>query len=211
MSTKTTQADKAYNFLKAKITNWSLKPGDPLVEPVLAREIEVSRTPVREALRRLEHEGLVKTIAGKGAFVSEISMQDIIELYQMREILETGALRLASLSPDRGAIAPLVERLNSAHELINQTENSRYYELIRELDRAILTLTRNQRLMRALEEIWTQIQRLRNFAARNPTRLRSTVAEHREIYTAVLDGDSERAAELFRQHNELSLQNVIAQ
>ena len=82
-----------YENLKRRIITNALKPGDPLNEGILSKELKISKTPVREALQQLEKKGLVENIPGKGAFVSRFSFQDIRELFEIREILECEVIR----------------------------------------------------------------------------------------------------------------------
>src|SRR5689334_16840640 len=95
----TNRRELAYAQLKADILDGTLRPGDPLGEVDLATRIGVSRTPVREALQRLAMEGLVTWVPGRGAFVSGLSVPDIVELFQLREALESHSARLAAASP----------------------------------------------------------------------------------------------------------------
>src|SRR5437879_11262961 len=84
-----------YDRLKQLILEGELAPGEPLVERTLADRLSVSRTPVREAIFRLEREGLVEAVDGKGAFVASYAIDDLIEIYQIREGLEPLAARLS--------------------------------------------------------------------------------------------------------------------
>ncbi len=89
-----------YENLKRRIITNILKPGDPLNEGVLSKELKISKTPVREALQQLEKKGLVENIPGKGAFVSRFSFQDIRELFEIREILECEITRRVASKGD---------------------------------------------------------------------------------------------------------------
>src|SRR3954466_15561268 len=84
-----------YDRLKRLILEGALAPGEALVERTLAERLKVSRTPVREAIFRLEREGLIEAVDGKGAFVASFTIEDLIEVYQIREGLEPLAARLA--------------------------------------------------------------------------------------------------------------------
>jgi DNA-binding transcriptional regulator YhcF (GntR family) len=90
--------DWVYEELKSAIVDLRLAPGDPLREATLAEQLGVSKTPIREALTRLEQEGLVETTSFKGAVVSGYSRQDLIEIYELRELLENAAARAAAES-----------------------------------------------------------------------------------------------------------------
>jgi DNA-binding GntR family transcriptional regulator len=93
--------DWVYEELKSAIVDLRLAPGDPLREATLAEQLGVSKTPIREALTRLEQEGLVETTSFKGAMVTGYSRQDLIEIYELRELLENAAARAAAESmPD---------------------------------------------------------------------------------------------------------------
>ena len=100
--TKAQKSKKAivYENLKKRIINHSLKPGEPLNEAVLSKELKISKTPIREAFQQLEKEGFIENIPGRGAFVSRISIQDIRELFEIREILECEVIRRVASKGD---------------------------------------------------------------------------------------------------------------
>jgi len=99
--------DWVYEELKAAIVQLRLAPGSPLREGTLAEQLGVSKTPIREALTRLEQDGLVETTSFKGAVVTGYSRQDLIELYELRELLENAAARAA---PSRAFPSRLPQR-----------------------------------------------------------------------------------------------------
>ncbi len=88
--------DKAYHAIKAAILSLKLKPGDPLVESDLAQQLGISKTPVRDALLELEREGFVTKVPFKGTYVTEITLKDVREVFQVRAVLEGLAARLAA-------------------------------------------------------------------------------------------------------------------
>src|SRR4030043_728654 len=99
-----------YENLKKRIINHSLKSGEPLNESVLTKELGISKTPIREALQQLEKEGFVENIPGKGSFVSRISVQDIREIFEIREILECEAIKRAALKSDPDKIESIKKK-----------------------------------------------------------------------------------------------------
>ena len=203
---------QVYDTIRTMVLNLQLPPGAPLVETELSASIGVSRTPIREALARLAREGLVRQYPGRGAFVSEISLPDLIELYQMREALETHATRLAAHTIREGhptdAIAGLLDRLEEERAALQGGDDQSYYELVTKMDGLIVQLAGNKRLGIALSEIWAQISRARRVAKHAPSRLVDTVDEHRAILAAIQDGDAERAASETRRHVRNSLANI---
>lgn len=202
---------QVYGQLREMILTLEFPPGAPLGESDLSERLGVSRTPIREALGRLAREGLVRQYPGRGAFVSEISIPDIVELYQMREALESHAARLAAESireEGRAMLAELLEQLEGERKALAAGDNDRYYDLMARMDESIVRLAGNQRLAAALSEVWAQIRRVRRMASRSPARLLDTVDEHIAIISAIRDGDPERAATATLRHARHSLANV---
>lgn len=205
-------SDEVYEKLKREILEGELTPGTPLSENEVARRLDSSRTPVRESLQRLAHDGLVRLISGRGALVTEIAASDIVEIFQMRTALETYAARLAARSGFRSSVLQLIDRLDEAASELQKsaTYRPRYYALSHEIDKAIVALASNQRLGGALEDIWNQAYRLRHLASSNPGRLLKTVDEHRLILTAIAEGDEAAAAFATETHLEHSLENILS-
>ena len=205
-----TRSQKAYESIRARILDWELRPGVELREAELAEALEVSRTPIRDALQRLSNEGLVRLVPGKGAFVSEISIADVIELFELREALEVQASCLAARSPNSHLLEDMRKRLTAeGQRLLDQGDVAAYYSLTTELGYRIVELTNNQRLVKALEDIWTQIYRIRRIASDSPERLRESIAEHDRIVSAIIDQDEDKADLETRHHLENSLQHIL--
>lgn len=207
-SAPASRARQVYLALKQEILDWELPPGTPLSENELARRLGSSRTPVREAIQRLTREGLIRTVRGKGSFVTEISLGDVVELFEMREALEVGAACLAARSPARSSLNDLVPRFHDAKSSIDSSKNAGYYELIGQFDAEILRLCGNRRLAAALEEVWAQVRRVRHMAASDAARLLETVDEHLSIIEAVTQGDEALVTERVRAHMRASAENV---
>lgn len=201
--------EQVYRDLKSMIMDNGLAPGASLAEKELSERLGASRTPVREALQRLAREGLVRLVPGRGAFISEISIPDVIELFQMREALEPYAVRLAARSPDRRSVVPLLEELATGDELIDR-DPAGYYSLTARLDGCIVELAGNERLRLALDEVWTQIRRARRVASANPRRLSDSVGEHVAILQAIGDGDQEAGEAAARVHVRRSLRHILS-
>jgi GntR family transcriptional regulator, rspAB operon transcriptional repressor len=202
--------EQAYQTLRDMVINFELPPGAPLAETELSERLGLSRTPVREALGRLAREGLVRQYPRRGAFVSEISVPDIVELFQMREALESHAARLAAEADGREVVSELLAELRATREPLARGEADSYYSLMRRVDEAIVELADNNRLGIALGEIWVQISRARRIASKSPRRLLDTVDEHISLLVAIREGDAERAAVEARMHVRRSLANITA-
>ena len=100
MSLQKSKKAIVYETLKKRIISHSLHPGEPLNESVLSKELKISKTPIREAFQQLEKEGFIENVPGRGAFVSRISIQDIRELFEIREILECEVIRRVASKGD---------------------------------------------------------------------------------------------------------------
>lgn len=203
-------SDQIYETLKREIMDLVLEPGAPLSETGLVSRLGGSRTSVRQALQRLGSEGLVRTVPGRGAFVSEISTSSVRELFQMRECLEAYAARLAARSPARAALSSFTDRFARFAASFPPEKGPDYYVLTGEMDRAVLALADNRILARTLNEIWDQIYRVRRTARTNHARLQASVQEHIDIIEAIVAGDEHRAAEAVERHVRSSLENILA-
>src|SRR6516225_7163056 len=126
--------DWVYEELKSAIVDLRLAPGDPLREATLAEQLGVSKTPIREALTRLEQEGLVETTSFKGAVVSGYSRQDLIEIYELRELLENAAARAAAESMSEEDRARLDRISRESRRLRRGTDTAKLAALVSEFD-----------------------------------------------------------------------------
>lgn len=194
------QSLKAYEQLREEIVAWDLSPGTHLSEVQLAERLGVSRTPLREAIQRLARENLVRITPGRGAFVSEVALSDVTHLFQMREALETYAVRLCARSDDRSRFATLCEEL----------ETGDVYEVIARMDALIDETAGNPYLTEALGSLRGQLRRLRQLAKRSPERLAEATREHVVICRAIADGDEDAAASAVVFHLAKSRYNVFS-
>ena len=212
----TTQSDRAYDLLRVEIVQWQLPPGTHLSEVKLAERLGVSRTPLREAIQRLARDGLVRINPGRGAIVSEIALQDVVHLFQMREALESYASRLCARRPDRGVFCELRVEFEAQREEFTAAARPEgdgyddYFSLISRLDDATDRGANNPYLLDALAGLRGHLQRLRQIARRRPTRMLETASEHLAICAAICDGDEAQAAQATAVHINNSLRNILA-
>ena len=156
----------------------------------MAKELSVSRTPVREALRLLELDGLV-TRSGQAAVVAPVTLESVVQLYEVRETLEGKAARLAA---ERGG-AELGRELESCLEAMGQAADdaAEYARLNTVFHGAIRRATGNRYLERFLEQVESAVRRLGASTYETPGRTTEASEEHRRIATAIAEGDLERA------------------
>jgi DNA-binding GntR family transcriptional regulator len=198
--------------LREAILSLKYAPGEALSESQIAADLSVSRTPVREALRKLEQEGLVRIIPARGVFVSEISFKDVIEIFQVREALEVFAAALAAKrAANDEAFRKLEREFAEAHDLLDERRIDEYYNLTTRLDEEIARTCGNGRIQQSLISLWAQARRLRRMATSSSTRLHESVGEHLEILSAILAHDPVAAEAAVRSHARKSLENLVTQ
>ncbi|BDZ53876.1 GntR family transcriptional regulator [Agromyces marinus] len=203
--------ERAYGTLRGEILDGALGPGTVLLEVDQSVRLGVSRTPVREALRRLAADGLVEPTA-RGTIVTAVSHADIVALYELREALEA---RAAALAARRRAEAPFLairERLQHAPRLLAEGEEglARYFAIVDDLDLAIEEAAANPFLGGALRSVQLHSARIRRLSRHNPARLRGAASEHELIVDAILAGDAELASHATHVHLHRSLTHALA-
>jgi DNA-binding GntR family transcriptional regulator len=203
-------SDQAYQRLRDDILSWRLAPGTALSEIELAARLGVSRTPLRAALARLALEGLVDTSRGRTGIVPDMSAENVAELFELREALETQAARLAARRRDPAVFAGLVADFARAGETLAASGIDAYYDAIARFDQAIDDAVGNPTLRSALDGVRTHLIRARRMAADNPARLLRAAVEHRLSCEAIRDGDEALAASATAVHLRASLTAILA-
>ncbi len=200
-------SDRAYLSLRSEILDADLTPGTVLAEVEQSVRLGVSRTPLREALSRLAAEGLVAPHSGRGVVVSAISADNVAELFELREALETQAARLAARRRNREVFLGLRAEFRDLDALL--ADRHRYYSLVARLDDAIDEATGNPFLVAALDSVRTHIARIRRLSKDNPERLRDAAREHLQIVDAIVDGEESLAASATSLHLHRSLRSIL--
>jgi len=193
------QSEAAYFLIRDRILSLALPPGSLVHEAQLRQELSIGRTPIREALQRLGHEKLVRSVPNRGTFVTDVNITDLARITEVRVVLEGHAARLAAergTVADRAAIAELLAELGS----VQMTEQRELMKLDREIHRTIYRSARNSFLESTLERYFNLSLRLWFLVLDQGVRLREAVTEHRAILEAVMAGDGDRADEAMRRH-----------
>src|SRR3954447_22159089 len=188
--------DIAYVAIRDAITSGALLPGTRLREAALARHFSISTTPVREALRRLDREGLVRLSPNRGAVVAEFDLREILDLFEVREVLECRAVRRAASARVRD-LAPAEWLMASAARLIDQPDRVEWNRLEVAFHRAINDLSGNFELAEMAERIHRTVQALCVRCMRDPlygpANLRLMQAQRQGMLEAVRDGNAREA------------------
>lgn len=199
-----------FEAIREAIIQGKLEPGERLMEIQLAEELGVSRTPVREAIRKLELEGFVVMIPRKGAYVAGISLHDITDVFEVRAALESLAAGLAAERITEEELEELDRRLVQIAEVSNGKSD---LDVVVERDTnfhdVIYKASRNKTLMQILSRLQDQIQRFRTTSLAQPGRTKIAVKEHRQIVDAIANRDVELAQTLAREHIESAEQSML--
>ena len=209
------KAELVHRRLKEEIELGELAPGTPLSELSLVERTGASRTPVREALRRLAAEGLVDLVPRQGARVSRVSLQSVRDLFDVRALLEPAAMRqateAATADPElRRVFAALrTEFARLERRAPSQARSRAFYDAADRFDWAIIGATRNEHLRRTIAELRPHTARLRNLSHVDPKRVEVSVAEHLSMCDALLAGDADGAAAAIAEHLTQSLRTIF--
>ena len=186
-----------YTQLRAEIRNGTLTPGSRLRETEIAERLEVSRTPVREALKRLESEGLAVFSQPRGMTVTELSAGQVLELYAMREILEGAAARFAAEHASVLEIESL-KHLVAQHPTIRTAEEA--YVNNRRIDEAIASAAHNVYLLKALNVLQDAVSLLGATTYTVPGRIKLGLGEIGNVVKAIANRDPDEAEAAARTH-----------
>lgn len=189
-----------YEELKAQILKGDIKPGTRMMEVELAEVLGVSRTPVREAIRKLEKEGLVKIEPRRGAYASELSVKDMVDILEVRQSMEgLAAYYCAQRINDEQK-----EQLRDYALAFNEAVEEGVYEDMISYDtkfhHLIVECCNNDILVHMIEQLQEMVLRFRYLYYSDFKRAELMPAEHHEIFEAVASGDSERAREAAALH-----------
>lgn len=198
--------DLVFENLREAILSGELLPGQRLMEIQLAEKLGVSRTPVREAIRKLELEGFVVMLPRKGAYVADISIKEIIEVLEVRAILEGLA---ANLATDRMSD----EDINKLEEIVNSTnEKLTTEELLKkdvEFHECIFKASNNKKLHSIITSLWEQVYRFRVTYISNQESISTIIEEHKQILSAIKSRNSNLAEQYAKEHIEKAAQFIL--
>lgn len=198
----TTSADLAYRELREAILTGRVSAGEVMSQVQLAAQMQISRTPLREAVRRLEAEGLLSSESNRRVRVSELTLQDLDDVYGQRLLLEPLALHLSVPRLNRADLQGVEAALESSTAALRAGDMDLFHEHHRELH---LGLVRGvgPRLYRTICDLWDHAERYRRvFLVDDPdaTRLEGSIRDHEDLVAAAAARDPERCAEVLTRH-----------
>ena len=201
--------DVVFNTLRQAILRGELKPGERLMELKLANKLGVSRTPIREAIRKLELEGLVIMSPRKGAEVAEITEDNLRDVLEVRGALEELAMKLACRRIAKEEIMKLKKASRNFDEALNSEDVTKIAEADVAFHDIIYMATNNKRLIQLLNNIREQMYRYRVEHLKQKDCYARLTKEHREMIVALEEGNEEQALSLIKEHIENQAKTVI--
>lgn len=199
---------QVFDKIRSDILNGKYKRGEELVESSIGKELGISRTPVREAIRQLELEGLVQLVPNKGAFVTGISEKDVRDIYLIRARLEGLAARMAA----KNITAELLDAMEETVVLSEYHAKKEHYEQVCEMDSKFHKLLYKASGSRILEHTLTDfhqyVQRVRMASIMKKRRMEKSNDEHDAILTAIREHDEEKAELVATRHISNTVENL---
>lgn len=204
--------DVVFNTLRQAILKGELEPGERLMEIQLAKRLGVSRTPIREAIRKLELEGLVVMVPRKGAEVAKITQKDLSDVLEVRKALEVLAVQIACERMTKEQLGELKSVLEEFKESIKTKEPTIIAEIDMKFHDVIFMSTDNHRLIQILNNLREQMYRYRMEYIKDEKKHSVLIKEHEEIIKSIEEKDKERAAKAITGHidnQEVTIINAI--
>ncbi len=189
--------DEAYNYLKNAILTYQLSPDEAISEMAISKELNISRTPVREAMRELEIEGLIVSYPSRGSFVASLTPYDVEEIYELRCLLEVWALK-------RSITRITEEELDEVEKMLKETVENLDWAGLHKADRRlhglIVEKSGSKRLVTFVNTLNSQIERVRRISAKEQGRSIRSYKEHMQIIDCIRQRDLERCESILEEH-----------
>lgn len=210
LSTPSRLQSRAYEELRRLIVSGEFTPGTLLSERQLAQHLSMSKTPVHVALERLESEGFVTISAQQGVVVRSMSVEDIVDHYELRDAIEGWIVRRLAGRLNREQENQLLENLAQQQAALLENDFGGLTRLDSEMHYLMCTFLNNREIIRTMERLRDKIHLvIHRVLATDQERPRQSVTEHQEIVTAILAGDGNLAATLMTAHLEAGKRRIL--
>lgn len=200
-----------YESLRKTIISGIIPVGERIVEKEYAERLNISRTPVREALSRLEMEELVEYLPRVGMVIKRISVEDVIEIYKIRHNLEVLATTTAMENITKDEIKEIEDLLTLTEQKNEEGDVEEVIRLFGEFNSSIYKASRMKRLAGMISRLNEYLQRFRNISISEDERREKALKEHREILEAIVHKDKVGIEDIIKRHLDYSLEIVIAE
>ena len=197
MSRGSSKKEVAYEYLREGILSGDISPGSPISEMAVAQELQISRTPLREAMRELEREGLMVSYPDRGSFVTTITPSEVDEIYELRALIECWCLGKGFDRLNRRELSNIKEDFRTAYE---KDDWELFHKADRRLHDMIVDSAASPRIRNFMNMLNAQTERIRRISAKGASRNEKSLKEHSAIIDAVIDNDREAADKALREH-----------
>ncbi len=192
--------DRAYTAIKNAILTLTLEPGSSLIETDLAQDLGISKTPVRDALLALEQEGFVTRVPFKGTYVTEITHTDLVEIFQLRAVLEGLAAHQSTLLFSQDELDQIETKLGESEAALAEGDLGLCSRLGQTIHAAIINQAENRRLVSITRNLDDHLRRFRAMSDQLTGRPHKSIREHRRILAALRQRDPDAAERAMRGH-----------
>ncbi len=189
-----------FENLKQAVIKGKIVPGSRLIESRLAEALGISRTPVREAIHKLEREGYLKKLPRGGFSVLGFSREDIEETFGIRSILESYAARLAAIKHQEAALKPLEDKIKAYQKCLDKNDLDPLLKINTEFHELLYDLSRSPRLVKMINDLKDQIYRYRKVILNNEKMARISNEDHKRMLEYIRRRDAEGVEKLVRDH-----------
>jgi len=201
--------DQAYRTIKFAIIGLNFRPGEAVMEGKLAKSLRISKTPVRNALVRLEQEGLVETRPFRGTFVAPLTVRGIREMFQVRRVLEELAIELMLAANQPDATQRLGRLVDEAPAQLHAGQLEASFDAIRDFHEELVRLSGNAWLIKLYAVLGDHLARIRNVCGHIPGRVEKSAEEHRALVAALVAGDQAAAVENLGIHLDSLIEDYL--
>ena len=202
--------DEIADVVRERILKGEYEIGEKIKENQIATELKVSRTPIREAFKLLENEGLIDYIPNRGCFAKGFTKQDVDDIYAVREALEELAVRWSVARITEPELVALEEQVDLMEFYTKKKDKKKVLELNTSFHEVIYASARSRFLAQVLRSYKEYIEKTRKSIFYEQSYLEGILSEHRAIFEAIKDKDEERAVEAISKHLEASQERAFA-
>ena len=206
---ETSLSENAYQRLRHEILTCILQPGQVVSERELAKKFQVSKTPIREALAQTCYDGLMQRLPGRGYMVSQITVKDIRDLFDLRLILELAAAERAALNPPPNLLARLKDMANVSYALEDPESHVMFLKTNRDFHVTLAEAAANRRLSDQLGDLLNDMDRLFYLGLRLRDSSEEMVREHQEVVDALQNRDVEKVKRVIIQQINTSRDRIL--
>jgi DNA-binding GntR family transcriptional regulator len=205
----TTIKEQVYNVIKDNILNGHFKPGEKLQEKKIAEDLNVSRSPVREAIKELIGEGLLESIPNKSITVKKLSNKDIIDIFEFRSMIEKYSINKTISSLTEEKINRINELLKELEDTYNANDLHAYCQVDVNMHNEIIFMSENMVVYNAIKNIFSLMQPFRIISLHSKKRFEESFLEHKEILEGIKEKDFERAWKANSNHLKFAKEEIL--